>query len=80
MPKPLAYDGNVEPDELKRLREQIGLSQPEFAAELGVHPMTVSRWERGERGIPEPVARLAERLARERKQRDRKEQKARKRK
>lgn len=29
------------------LRENMGLSQPEFGRLFGVHPMTVSKWERG---------------------------------
>jgi len=33
--------------ELKALREQLGLSQSQFAQLMGVHPMTVSKWERG---------------------------------
>ena len=44
--------------ELKRYREKLGLSQAELAAQLGVHPMTVSRWERGMVQVPEPAARL----------------------
>jgi transcriptional regulator with XRE-family HTH domain len=46
----------------------MGLSQRQLAEELGVHVMTVSRWERGARAIPEPVARLVERLNREKRQ------------
>jgi transcriptional regulator with XRE-family HTH domain len=52
--------------ELERLRTAMGLSQRALAEELGVHPMSVSKWERGVHSIPEPVARLVERLARER--------------
>ena len=29
-----------------QLREELGLSQPQFANLFGVHPMTVSKWER----------------------------------
>lgn len=29
------------------LRQTMGLSQPEFGQLFGVHPMTVSKWERG---------------------------------
>ena len=32
---------------LKTLRARLGLSQEELAGLLGVHPMTVSKWERG---------------------------------
>lgn len=31
---------------LKQKREQAGLSQPELATRVGVHPSDVSRWER----------------------------------
>jgi transcriptional regulator with XRE-family HTH domain len=62
----------VEPKRLYVLREQLGFTQEQLAAALGVHPMTVSRWERGARQIPEPVARLVERLATERKTKKRK--------
>jgi DNA-binding transcriptional regulator YiaG len=47
---------------LKRLREELALTQAGLAQELGVHPMTVSKWETGVRGIPEPVARLVQRM------------------
>ena len=30
------------------MREQLGLNQVEFAQLSGVHPITVSKWERGE--------------------------------
>lgn len=29
-----------------RLREKLGLSQAQFANLFGIHPMTVSKWER----------------------------------
>ncbi|HTB22209.1 MAG TPA: helix-turn-helix domain-containing protein [bacterium] len=29
------------------MRELLGVSQPQLAEMLGVHPMTVSKWERG---------------------------------
>jgi DNA-binding transcriptional regulator YiaG len=58
--------------ELRRLREELKLTQVEFAHELGVHPMTVSKWESGARGIPEPVARLAQRMRAERRAKTRK--------
>ena len=55
-----------------RLRRAIGLSQVALAAQLGVHEMTVSRWERGTVPIPEPVAQLMTRLATEKKPKKRK--------
>jgi DNA-binding transcriptional regulator YiaG len=56
----------VTPTELKRIREALGLTQEGLAESLGVTKGTVSRWEAGLRGIPEPAARLAERLRNER--------------
>jgi putative transcriptional regulator len=32
--------------DVKQLRAKLGLAQPEFGQLFGVHPMTVSRWER----------------------------------
>lgn len=52
----------MDPDEFKRLREALGLTQDQLAAELGVHRVTVARWETGEHKVPEPAARLLERL------------------
>jgi transcriptional regulator with XRE-family HTH domain len=39
--------GNIAPDEIRLLREVLGITQQQLALMLGVHPMTVSRWERG---------------------------------
>ncbi len=44
--------------QLKRLRAKLGLDQVELARRLGVHPMTVSRWERGVIHIPKATAEL----------------------
>jgi DNA-binding transcriptional regulator YiaG len=46
-------------EEFVRLRKKtLRLTQVALATRLGVDPMTVSRWERGVRKIPEPAARL----------------------
>lgn len=45
-------------EEFAAQRSRLGLSQSELAEHLGVHVRTIGKWERGERGIPEPVARL----------------------
>lgn len=37
----------MENEQIKALRESLGLNQAEFAKLMGVHPMTVSKWERG---------------------------------
>ena len=34
--------------EMRKLRGQLGLNQVEFAQLSGVHPITVSKWERSE--------------------------------
>lgn len=39
-------------DELRAERLRLAFSQSELARELGVHPMTVSKWERGEQAVP----------------------------
>lgn len=36
---------------LKRYRTERGITQDALAKELGVHPLTISRWETGERKI-----------------------------
>lgn len=36
---------------LKRYRDKLGLTQEALATELGVHSVTVSRWETGAREI-----------------------------
>ena len=40
---------------IKKLREQLNLTQEEFAAELGVVFSTVNRWEKGH-AKPSPIA------------------------
>jgi DNA-binding transcriptional regulator YiaG len=46
------------PRQLKIYRRRLGLSQVEFAAQVGVAPNTVARWERGELGMKGTTARL----------------------
>lgn len=38
---------SVSPDEIRALRQRLGLTQEAFAQRLCVASMTVSRWERG---------------------------------
>lgn len=42
----------MNPADLKEWRDRMGWSQPHLAEALGVHPMTVSAWERGEQSFP----------------------------
>jgi DNA-binding transcriptional regulator YiaG len=58
---------DVKPQEFKRIREALGLTQGQLAEEIGVHRVTVAKWEAGDRGIPEPVARLLSRIRAEKK-------------
>ncbi len=37
----------MEPREVYELREALNLNQAQFGQLFGVHPMTVSKWERG---------------------------------
>lgn len=39
--------------EIRNLRNQLGLNQVEFAQLMGVHPVTISKWERDE-AFPTP--------------------------
>ena len=52
----------MKPRDLKRIRQQLGLTQQELADQLGVGRVTVTRWELGLRSISEPIARLVERV------------------
>jgi DNA-binding transcriptional regulator YiaG len=57
----------VTPEQLKRIRARLQMTQVQLAAALGVRQETVARWEIGSRGIPEPTARLIELTAKGRK-------------
>lgn len=43
---------------LRTVRETLGLSQREFAKELGVAPSALAQWETERRALPGPIARL----------------------
>jgi transcriptional regulator with XRE-family HTH domain len=45
-------------DQLKRARKALGIDQVNLAKRLGVHPMTVSKWERGSSPIPKATGEL----------------------
>ena len=51
------------PNDLRRLRRRLHLSQAGFAALVGVAPNTVARWERGELGMRATTIRLLELIA-----------------
>ncbi len=58
----------MKPQELKRARAALGLTQAGLAEKLGVTKNTVARWEIGARRIPELAARLIGRLDQDRKE------------
>jgi DNA-binding transcriptional regulator YiaG len=62
-----ATEWSVTPAEFKRIRARLGLTQAAIADAIGVHRVTVAKWEAGDRGIPEPVARLLKRIQAEHK-------------
>jgi transcriptional regulator with XRE-family HTH domain len=51
--------------DLRRLRRQLNRTQVQLAADLGVQPTTLARWEQGRNPIP-PLALTALRLLGER--------------
>jgi transcriptional regulator with XRE-family HTH domain len=46
--------------ELRTIRNKLGWTQVEMAKAVRVTPNTVARWERNERSISEPMAKLIE--------------------
>ena len=50
---------------LRAARSRLKLTQEELAKRLGVQKNTVWRWEKEQRHIPEPVAKLLEFLRKE---------------
>jgi transcriptional regulator with XRE-family HTH domain len=58
----------MNPQDFKRRREDLGLTQEQLARELEVTTMTVSRYERGVHPIPHVLALALEALERRRKE------------
>jgi len=48
----------MDPTDVRRLRQRLGLTQAAFADHIGVTPNTIARWERGELGMRPTTARL----------------------
>ena len=61
----MAMSTSMSPEELKRVRARLGLTQTQLAARLGITQNTVARWEGGDRRITEPMTRLIDRIAKE---------------
>ena len=51
---------------MRRIRKRLRLTQADLARALGVTRVTVARWETGVYAIPEPTARLLQRVRKER--------------
>lgn len=51
------------PEEVRQLRQKLGLTQAELAYKLGVTVTCVANWEAGRRKIAEPAARLLRMIA-----------------
>lgn len=54
------------PEELKRKREMLGLTQAELAKRLGIAKLTVLRYENGQTPIPRIVELALKEIERER--------------
>lgn len=48
----------MSPKQLTSVRKRLDLNKTQLARELGVKPAAVSRWESGERDVPEYIAKL----------------------
>jgi len=59
------------PKELKRIRKRLELTQRRFAGLVGVHLVTVKKWEASMRRIPNTTAKLIRLLAARQRRRSR---------
>jgi len=66
------YHKAVTPTALRRLRKQLGLTQSRFAALVGVHLVTVKKWETGTLGMKPTTEKLIRLLVDQERQRARK--------
>jgi DNA-binding transcriptional regulator YiaG len=58
----IGHNISMSGEELKKWREQWSITQAELARLLGTYQETISRWERGVRGIPSHLALALEAL------------------
>lgn len=59
------YHCGMTPDEVRRLRKRLGLTQSRFADLVGVHKVTVAVWEAGTKGMSATTDRLLRIIARQ---------------
>lgn len=57
--------GSITGAEIRRIRHRLGLTQEAFGRLVGVHFVTVSRWERGTLGVRESAAKMMRLLAKQ---------------
>lgn len=55
----------TKPINVAKLRERLGLTQEELAEMLGVHQVTISKWELGKRNISRMARKALERIKQE---------------
>jgi len=55
----------MKPEEVKRIRERLQLTQGEFAKRVGVNRVTVNRWESGVQAVSKFVANTIRAIAKE---------------
>lgn len=53
----------ITPDELKKVRKKMQMTQKEFANFIGVSKPTIERWERGDKEIKGPIVLLTDLLS-----------------
>ena len=58
IPLPFHYHLGVTGAQVKRIQKALGLIQQQFADRLGVHKVTVAKWETDAQGMRSPAARL----------------------
>ena len=66
------YHLGVTPTAMRRLRKQLGLTQSRFATLVGVHLVTVKKWETGTLGMKPTTEKLIRLLVAQERQRLRK--------
>ena len=47
---------------VRRIRKKLKLTQAQLASQLGVHRLTVSKWERGQHPVPPMAHRLLKQM------------------
>ena len=51
------------PSDLRAARKSLAMTQHALAAALGIHPQSITAWERGKRPVPQAIALAVEHLS-----------------